>query len=131
MKAIDTNVLVRFLINDDPAQAQRVRQLFVSAEQHRTTYFVPLVVVLESIWVLESAYQIGRNELIAVFSDLLLLPVLEFEQREAVQAMFQMARNTACDLPDLLIANSALRNGCECVITFDKKAARSDTFELL
>jgi len=131
MKAIDTNILVRFLVDDDPAQAQQVRQLFSGAEQQRGTYFVPLLVVLESIWVLESAYQVGRNELIEVFSDLLLLPVLEFEQREAVQAMLQTARNDPLELPDLLIAKSALRNGCECIVTFDKKAARSDAFELL
>lgn len=131
MKAIDTNVLVRFLVNDDPAQAQQARQLFSAAEQQRVIYFVPLLVVLESIWVLESAYQVGRNELIEAFSDLLLLPVLEFEQREAVQAMLQAARTDSLDLPDLLIAKSALRNGCECVVTFDKKAARNDAFELL
>ena len=131
MKAIDTNVLVRFLVNDDPAQAQQARQLFSAAEQQRVIYFVPLLVVLESIWVLESAYQVGRNELIEAFSDLLLLPVLEFEQREAVQAMLQAARTDSSDLPDLLIAKSALRNGCECVVTFDKKAARNDAFELL
>ena len=131
MKAIDTNVLVRFLVNDDPAQAQQARQLFSAAEQQRVIYFVPLLVVLESIWVLESAYQVGRNELIEAFSDLLLLPVLEFEQREAVQAMLQAARTGSLDLPDLLIAKSALRNGCECVVTFDRKAARNDAFELL
>jgi len=131
MRAIDTNVLVRFLVNDDPAQAQQARQLFSAAEQQRVIYFVPLLVVLESIWVLESAYQVGRNELIEAFSDLLLLPVLEFEQREAVQAMLQAARTDSSDLPDLLIAKSALRNGCECVVTFDKKAARNDAFELL
>ena len=131
MKAVDTNILMRFLVNDDPAQAQQVRQLFSAAEQQRETYSVPLLVVLESIWVLESAYQVGRNELIEVFSDLLLLPVLEFEQREAVQAMLQAARNDPLDLPDLLIAKSALRSGCECIFTFDKKAARSDAFELL
>ena len=131
MKAIDTNILVRFLMDDDPAQAQQVRQLFSRAEQQRATYFVPLLVVLESIWVLESAYQVGRNALIEAFGDLLSLPVLEFEQREAVQAMLQTARNAPMDLPDLLIAKSALRNGCECVVTFDKKAARSNAFELL
>ena len=131
MKAIDTNVLVRFLVNDDPAQAQQARQLFSAAEQQRVIYFVPLLVVLESIWVLESAYQVGRNELIEAVSDLVLLPVLEFEQREAVQAMLQAARTDSLDLPDLLIAKSALRNGCECVVTFDRKAARNDAFELL
>lgn len=43
MKAIDTNVLVRFLVNDDPAQAEQVRQLFSGAERQRATYFVPFL----------------------------------------------------------------------------------------
>jgi len=131
MKAIDTNVLVRFLVNDDPKQAAQVRQLFAAAEQQHAVFFVPLLVFLETIWVLESAYQVQRGDLIDALSDLLLLPVLEFEQREALQATLAMAKTNRMDLPDLLIGQSARRSGCERILTFDKKAARSDAFELL
>ncbi|QFY90669.1 type II toxin-antitoxin system VapC family toxin [Magnetovirga frankeli] len=131
MKAIDTNVLVRFLVNDDPEQAERVRQLFAIAEQQRDAFYVSLIVLLETIWVLESAYQIQRTELIDALADLLLMPVLQFEQREAVQAMLNMAINTNLDLPDALIAQSALLMGCDSVLTFDQKAARHLGFERL
>ena len=56
MNAIDTNVLVRFLVNDDPVQSAEVRQLFAIAERERAMFYVALLVLLETIWVLESAY---------------------------------------------------------------------------
>jgi predicted nucleic-acid-binding protein len=131
MKAIDTNVLVRFLVNDDPAQAQKVRGIFSSAEKQRESLFVPLLVLQETIWVLESAYQIRRLELINALGELLLLPVLQFEHRSAVQGMLSRAIDNTLDLPDLLIDQSARLAGCETVLTFDKKAAKSDGFELI
>ena len=131
MKAIDTNVLVRFLVKDDHAQAEQVRQLFAAAEQQREAFHVPLLVLLETIWVLESAYQIQRRDLIETLGDLLLMPILQFEQREVVQAMLATVAASNLDLPDALIAQSALKMGCESVLTFDQKAARTDGFELL
>ena len=131
MKAIDTNVLVRFLVNDDQSQAQIVRECFRLAETERETFFVPLPVVLETIWVLDSAYGIGRNEIVAVFSDLLLLPILEFENRTALQGMVTAAAANNFDLSDLLIAEVARLAGCQSVLTFDQKAAKSEWFELI
>ena len=131
MKAIDTNVLVRFLVNDDRAQAAQVRERFATAEQRRAAFYVPPLVLLETIWVLESAYQIRRAEIIEALGELLLMPVLQFEQREAVLAMLRAAKETNLDLPDALIAHSPLHMGCESVLTFDQKAARGAGFELL
>lgn len=131
MKAVDTNVLVRFLVNDDPAQASIVRARFADAEQQRESFWVPVLVLLETIWVLESGYGVSRSELIATLSDLLLLPILEFENRAAVQTMLTNAARTAGDLPDLFIAETAHLSGCESVLTFDKKAARDAGFELI
>ncbi len=61
MKALDTNVLVRFLVQDDEIQASKVDQLFASAEQGKETLFIPLLVVLELIWVLQSAYGVQKK----------------------------------------------------------------------
>lgn len=131
MNAIDTNVLVRFLVNDDPIQASIVRGRFANAEQQRESFWVPVLVVLETIWVLESGYGVGRSELIATLNDLLLLPILEFEHRAAVQTMLTNAARTAGDLPDLFIAETARLAGCESILTFDKKAARDAGFQLI
>ncbi|MBN1999731.1 type II toxin-antitoxin system VapC family toxin [candidate division KSB1 bacterium] len=131
MKGIDTNILVRFLTNDDRRQARLVYDMFKKAESNQDEFFVPLLVVLELIWVLESVYTIPRNEILDSLNDLLLLPVLKFESQSIVQQFTQNARETDNDLSDLLIAQTARSHGCQTVITFDKKAAESHMFELL
>lgn len=131
MKAIDTNVLVRFLVNDHVAQAKLVRECFSAAERQREILFVPLLVVAETIWVLESAYDIDRKAILSVLNDLVLLPILEFENREALQAAISSAKHNQLDLSDLLIAEVAHLAGCQSVLTFDKKAAKNERFELM
>jgi predicted nucleic-acid-binding protein len=81
MKALDTNVLVRFLVRDDERQAQAVYKRFKQSETNREVLFIPLLVVLETIWVLESAYEVTRQEILESVNDLLLMPILEFESQ--------------------------------------------------
>ncbi|NOQ22284.1 MAG: PIN domain-containing protein [Candidatus Aegiribacteria sp.] len=131
MKAIDTNVLVRFLVNDDEQQAELVYERFRAAEAAREVLFIPLLVVLETIWVLESAYEATRKEIVGSFSDLMQMPIIEFEALAAVQGMVTSAHLSSIDLTDILIGQSARISGCDSVLTFDKKASRIDLFELL
>ena len=131
MKALDTNVLVRFLMNDDEAQAQQVYRLFKTAEAQQEPLLVPLLVVLELFWVLESAYRLSRGEILEVMDDLLLMPILVFENRVALHYFLAEARNFNADLSDLLIAHSAQAAGAEEVLTFDRKALRSPLFKRL
>lgn len=131
MKALDTNILVRFLTGDDPEQAQIVLDTFTSAEKEKTKLFVPVAVILETVWVLESAYEIPRDEIIEAISDLLLLPILEFEQHNAIPKLAVTARKVNTDLSDLLIGLVSRECGCDKVLTFDKKASRSEYFELI
>jgi predicted nucleic-acid-binding protein len=79
MKAIDTNILIRFLTGDDERQAKKVYSIFKAAESERKELFVPLLVVLEMIWVLESVYEVSRIEILESIKDLLLMPVLKFD----------------------------------------------------
>ena len=130
MKALDTNILVRFLIGDDEKQAQIVYKLFKNAEIEKAELLVPFVVILELIWVLDSAYDITRTDILESISDLLLMPILKFEQRTTLQNFIFSAQQNNYDLSDLLIANSAKKQGCNTVITFDKKAAKFKLFEL-
>ena len=131
MKAIDTNILIRFITKDDDKQAKLVYQLFKQTEQTEEKLFIPLLVVLEAIWVLESGYAISNENIIAIFADLLLMPVLLFESETVVQNFIDSAKNTKFDLSDLLIANSAHSFDCDSLFTFDKKAAKFKYFELL
>jgi len=64
VKGLDTNVLVRFLVRDDEQQAETIYRIFKQAETNKEALFVPLLVVLETIWVLESVYKIPRQEIL-------------------------------------------------------------------
>ena len=131
MRALDTNVLVRFLMRDDERQAETIYRIFKQAESDKEVLFVPLLVVLETVWVLDSVYVIPRQEIIDSINELLLMPILEFEKQPAIQSFISSARETKMDLSDLLIAHSAKFSGCECVLTFDKRASNFGLFELL
>lgn len=131
MKALDTNVLIRFLVQDNKKQVQTVNQLFTKAEKDKSTLFVSLLVVLELIWVLESVYKVERLDILSSFSELLSMPVLNFEKQTIIRAFLLTAMKSSFDLSDLLIGHSGLSNQCETTLTFDKKVAKSDCFQLL
>jgi len=131
MKALDTNILIRFLVKDDERQAEIVYSLFKRAESEKERFFVPLLVVLETIWALESVYDISPNDILDAFRELLSMPLLKFESQPVVQAFASSAKEHPLDLSDLLIAQSAHHSGCEVVFTLDKQAAKSAFFELI
>lgn len=131
MKAIDTNILVRFLVGDDQKQAERVYKLFKRTESRQKELFVSLLVVLELLWVLEAVYQINRKEILDSLSDLLLMPIFKFENLNAIQKFIVSANNNKYDLSDLLIAHASNSLGCETVVTFDKKVSKCALFELI
>jgi predicted nucleic-acid-binding protein len=131
MKALDTNVLVRFLVKDDEKQAQITYQVFTQAEYKQEVLFVSLLVVLETIWVLQSVYEISDQDIISAFSELMQMPVLKFESQQVMQDLVSTARTDSFDLSDLLIAHSAKNSGCRNVLTFDKKASKFKLFQLL
>jgi predicted nucleic-acid-binding protein len=131
MKALDTNVLVRFLVKDDEKQAKAVYNIFKQTESNAEIFFVPILVVLETVWVLESVYEITRQDILDAFDELLMMPILEFEAQSALRSFVYLARENKTDLSDLLIAHHAKYSGCDCVLTFDKRAAKFELFELL
>lgn len=131
MKALDTNVLVRFLVADDARQAGRVRQLFEKAERTRERFLVSALVTLELIWVLTAVYDFTRDEVLRAVDLLTQMPILQFEEHDRVRRLIRMGRETPVDLPDLLIGLTAQAAGCDATLTFDRKLTRTDLFEPL
>ncbi len=129
--ALDTNVLVRFLVKDDDHQASVVYRLFKQAEEKQEALFVPLLVVLETVWVLQSIYDIADEDIVSAINQLLLMPVLKFEGQTAIQGFIGSAHDVKLGLADLLIAHSAKVLNCQQVFTFNKKAATFKYFQLL
>ena len=85
MIAVDTNILVRFLVRDDEKQAIAVYKRLKRAEQSRESLLVPLLVVLETVWVLKSAYRKSRDEILDALDDLRRMPVFVFERNDVLQ----------------------------------------------
>ena len=131
MKALDTKVVVRLLVKDDAGQARQVYKLFKQAESDQQRLFVPILVVLETFWVLQAVYDVKDLDILAALSDLLLMPVLLFEAQSVLHTFIEAAKGSNLDLADLLIAHSAQGQQCETVLTFDKKAAKFAGFELI
>ena len=131
MIALDTNVIIRFLVRDDEKQSKIVYTRLKKAETDRERLFIPLVVLLETLWVLESAYDMSRCDILDALEDLRQMPIFDFEADRVLDLLLASGRKTTADLSDLLIAHSAECSGCDSVLTFDKKASRQPLFQLM
>ena len=131
MKSLDTNVIIRFLVNDDKNQGAKVKTLFLNAEKKGGTFFIASAVLLELLYVLDSVYELTRMEILKAIESMISMPILIFENTDAAQSLISAGRNSKIDLTDLLIGLISKEAGSETTITFDKKAAKSDLFELL
>jgi predicted nucleic-acid-binding protein len=131
MKGIDTNILVRFLVRDDQLQAGKALELLENAQKQKAPLFVSTAVLLECIWVLDSAYDCSRDEITDAVEQLLTLSALEFESQPAVEDFCRAARSCTGELDDLLIGSLAHYNGCTTVLTFDKTASKTPYFTVV
>ena len=132
MTAADTNVIIRFLVRDDKKQAKLVYRRLKQAESDGTQLFISIAVVLEMIWVLESAYDKSRTEILKAISDMRQMPVFSFEKDEVIERLVNDGqRFSKADLSDILIAHTAQSCGCSKGDTFDKGAATLPFFALL
>jgi predicted nucleic-acid-binding protein len=131
VKALDTNILVRFLVADDPAQSGRVREIFQAAERGREPLFIATTVLLETIWVLGSVYDTPRENILMALGQLARLPFLKFERPQVVRRLVEEGRNSRADLADLLIGLCGAESGCATTLTFDRRLERSPFFEVI
>ena len=128
MRALDTNILVRFLTRDDQTQTERVHTLFREAEQKREVLFVSFASMLETIWALGTIYKVSRTDILASLQHLIALPYLRFENAALLESLLNESRDSQLRPSDLLIGLIGREHGCTTTLTFDKKAARSQLF---
>ena len=135
MTGVDTNVLVRYLTQDEPRQSAIATRFFEKQLTDKVPGFVSVVVLLELYWVLERVYAAKPSEIVATVSDMLAMAHFHFQEHEAVQAALndwhRLERRGKVGLPDLLVARLALRFGCTRVVSFDKAAIASAGMTLL
>jgi len=119
MRAIDTNVIVRYLTGDDAEQAERV-----CAVIGHEPVFVPRTVLLEVEWVLRAVYDLSSNQIIPALRALAGLPGVSVEDATLVAQAMNWS-DAGLDFADALHLVAA--TGCESFLTFDKRFARSAT----
>ena len=130
MIALDTNVLVRYLVRDDEQQAESARALLESLTQERPGYACREVVV-ELVWVLERAYGVSRERIATILQELVATQSLVIEASEDVARAGFRYRTGGPGFSDLMILAAADRAGARPLNTFDRKAARTEGVELL
>jgi predicted nucleic-acid-binding protein len=126
--ALDTNILVRFLVEDDPAQSRRAKALLQKAIDGAETCFVSDVVVCEIVWVLGTSYKVGRKEIGHNLGQLLRAQHLAFLSAERLGRALGAYESGRGDFADYLIREWAEEAGCEAVATFDGTLLRERGF---
>jgi predicted nucleic-acid-binding protein len=124
MTGLDTNVLVRYLTQDDAKQAAQATALIENTLTVAKPGFISLVVLTELYWVLGNVYSVTGPEWLDTVDDLLASQRMHLEQREVVQGAVQVCRSSKAGFVDALIAQVAKAAGCEQTVSFDKVAVR-------
>jgi predicted nucleic-acid-binding protein len=126
--ALDTNVLVRFLVQDDKAQSAKAAKLVARAVARNQTLFVSDVVLCETVWVLLSAYQVSRAEVAGVLGQLFKATHLSFRDVDALLRALDAFVAGKGDFADYLIQQHARAAGCVEVATFDRALLKEKGF---
>jgi len=124
MPALDTNVLVRYVVQDDTLQFAAAKRLVRQCLADGRSIFVPVTVALELEWVLRASYGYGKDDVLQVLSSLLSADELNFESERALEVALQLFREGAADFADCLHIALATQAGEQPLWTFDKGAAK-------
>ena len=128
IKALDTNVIVRYLVQDDPVQAAQATAFIEQYCTDKTPCFIGHITLCELAWVLESCYHQSRTEITAIIEKLLHIGQLEVMDTTSVWQALHDYKNSNADFPDHLLARVNAAQGCTSTVTFDKKAGKQPTF---
>jgi predicted nucleic-acid-binding protein len=126
--ALDTNVLVRLLVEDDREQARRAVTLLRGVADRGEQAFVADVVICELAWVLTSAYGFGKPDVLRALRGLLGAAELAFRDAAGLERALTAFEAGRGDLADHVIREQALAAGCEAVATFDRALHRVPGF---
>ena len=130
MIGLDTNVLVRYIMQDDPKQTPKANRLIESLTAERPG-FVTVVTVIELVWVLSSAYELERAQIVDTLDVILRSRQLVVDQADQVLRAVRVYGSGKADFADCLIARIAAAAGCEKTMTFDVTAAKSAGMTLI
>jgi predicted nucleic-acid-binding protein len=131
MIGLDTNILVRYLAQDDPAQSAKATEILEHRLTEKNPGFVSVIAMVETVWVLDRAYGFTAQEIVTAVERLLQIEVLVVENEQEVFSAMVALKQGRGSFADALIAELGARVGCTRTLTFDQKAVRLSGFELV
>lgn len=120
MIALDTNVLVRFLVADDAEQHRQAVAFVERALYAGSALLLPSIVLVETVWVLRRSYRLTRAEIAALLHRILAARQLDLDSRDCVMRALRRFEAGKGDFSDYLIAEQAAAKGADAVVTFDR-----------
>ena len=129
MIGLDTNILVRFLTQDDPVQSSKATEIIERRMTADNPGFLCVVATVEIVWVLDRVYGFGQGEIAAAIERMLQVEHLLEHEQEVFIAMVALKERRA-SFAEALIGALGARAGCIHTLTFDQKAVRLPQFEL-
>ena len=131
MLGIDTNVLVRYIVQDDKEQSKLASDLIEGQCSENNLGYINLIVVCELVWVLDRAYGYDKSLIAGTLEQILVTDTFEVQSSEIVWKTLRDYRNVTADFSDLIIAHINEDAGVKQTYTFDKKAGKTRLFALL
>ena len=131
MIGLDTNVLVRYIVQDDPGQAEAAARLIEGRCTAQLPGYVGVPVLVELVWVLAGAYRYDRPVVASVIRQLLRTVELTVEDHDTAWSALREFEAGGADFADCLIAHRNRARGCTQTYTFDRSAARGRHFALV
>lgn len=131
MIALDTNVLIRILVEDDPIQAKSARRLLQSIREHREQCFISDPVLCEMEWVLDSAYKASRRDVATAIQNILANALFVVEDEVSVQRALDLFSKGNGDFSDYLLGMRGQKRGARTTYTFDRNLRGAEGFTLL
>jgi len=131
MIGVDTNLLVRILVEDDTEQLRRARSLLDGAAERSEIAFVGDIVLAELEWVLEDAYKVPRARILQALQGLVGSRRFEFDDRRRVVEALELYQNGKAELSDYLIGLSGSQHGASTTYTFARDLRDDARFTLL
>jgi predicted nucleic-acid-binding protein len=131
MIGLDTNILIRFLADDDAIQSPRARKIIERQMTKDDPGYVSLAAMLEMAWVLEKIYKLSNSELAEAIKRILQVRTLFVENEQEVYTAMVLLQTGQSSFADALIGALGQWADCDFTLTFDRKASRLDGFELV
>ena len=122
---LDTNYILRYLLNDIPKQADIAENYFQKAKDGRISIAVSLFASIECIFILTKVYGFEKNKIVKELSSFAKLPYLDIEKRELIIKSLSLYQKTNLGFVDILFLLEAITNNKK-LLTFDKKLSKMD-----